>query len=152
MPRIQGRSKYLTEESSTRGPFTNSPTRIFKGGHPKKASASSFTHFYVHSQEAIFFSPCCNCRLCRCVPPERAPQRNPLIYATDFYTPLPIPPIGAKMIMLLLVWQDATLRGAKDDLNLKENKTNTSRKKLKTLTEDSNQQPVKRKKKWRRNN
>jgi hypothetical protein len=59
------------------------------------------------------------------------PQRNPLIYATDFYTPLPIPPIGAKMITLLLVWQDATLRGAKDDLNLKENKTNTSRKKLK---------------------
>jgi hypothetical protein len=43
--------------------------------------------------------------------------------------------------------QDATLRGAKDDLNLKENKTNTSRKRLKTLTEDSNQQPVKRKKK-----
>jgi hypothetical protein len=33
----------------------------------------------------------------------------------------------------------------------KENKTNTSRKKLKTLTEDSNQQPVKRKKKRRRN-
>jgi hypothetical protein len=48
--------------------------------------------------------------------------------------------------------QDATLRGAKDDLNLKENKTNTSRKKLKTLTEDSSQQPVKRKKKRRRNN
>jgi hypothetical protein len=43
--------------------------------------------------------------------------------------------------------QDATLRGAKDDLNLKENKTNTSRKKLKSLTEDSNQQPVQRKKK-----
>jgi hypothetical protein len=40
--------------------------------------------------------------------------------------------------------------GAKDDLNLKENKTNTSRKKLKTLTEDSNQQPVKRKKKRRK--
>jgi hypothetical protein len=41
--------------------------------------------------------------------------------------------------------QDATLRGAKDDLNLKENKTNTSQTKLKPLTEDSNQQPVKRK-------
>jgi hypothetical protein len=48
--------------------------------------------------------------------------------------------------------RDATLRGAKDDLNSKENKTNTSRKKLKTLTEDSNQQPVKRKKERRRNN
>jgi hypothetical protein len=47
--------------------------------------------------------------------------------------------------------QDATIRGAKEDLNVKENKTNTSRKKLKTLTEDSNQ-PVKRKKKRRRNN
>jgi hypothetical protein len=42
--------------------------------------------------------------------------------------------------------------GAKDDLNFKENKTNTSRKKLKPLTEDSNQQPVKKKKKRRRRN
>jgi hypothetical protein len=52
--------------------------------------------------------------------------------------------------------QDDTLRrGAKDDPNLKENKTNISRKKLiiKTLTEDySNQQPVKRKKRRRINN
>jgi recombination DNA repair RAD52 pathway protein len=42
--------------------------------------------------------------------------------------------------------------GQKDDLNSKENKTNTSRKKIKTLTEDSNQKPVKRKKKRRRKN
>jgi hypothetical protein len=35
MPRIQGRSKYLTEESSTRGPFTNSPRSLFKGGTQK---------------------------------------------------------------------------------------------------------------------
>jgi hypothetical protein len=48
--------------------------------------------------------------------------------------------------------QDATLRGAKDALNVKENKTNASRKKLKPLTEDCNQQPVKRKKERRRNN
>jgi hypothetical protein len=57
-----------------------------------------------------------------------------------------------KNLLYYIIRQDATLRGAKDDLNLKENKTNTSRKKLKSLTEDSNQQPVKRKKKRRRNN
>jgi hypothetical protein len=64
-----------------------------------------------------------------------------------------IPPPARKTIKHYIEQgQDATLRGAKEDLNLKENKTNTSRKKLKPLTEDSNQQPVKRKKKLRRNN
>jgi hypothetical protein len=52
-----------------------------------------------------------------------------------------IPPPARKTIKHYIEQgQDATLRGAKEDLNLKENKTNTSRKKLKTLTEDSNNQ------------
>jgi hypothetical protein len=68
------------------------------------------------------------------------------------YTTEGAPPAKKKHKHCIEGRQDATLRGAKDDLNLKENKTNTSRKKLKTLTEDSNQQPVKRKKKRRRNN
>jgi hypothetical protein len=77
--------------------------------------------------------------------------QNHINFTTDFYT------YGnsascKKKHQALYGAQDATLRGAKDDLNLKENKTNTSRKKLKTLTEESNQQPVKREKKRRRNN
>jgi hypothetical protein len=66
-----------------------------KGGTQKGICQLVHTFLYVHSQEAIF-SLCCKCRLCRCVPPQRAPQRHLLIYATDFYTPLPNPPIGAK--------------------------------------------------------
>jgi hypothetical protein len=58
--------------------------------------------------------------------------------------------MGEKKIVLF--YDKMLPSGAKDNLNLKENKTNTSGKKLKTLTEDSNQQPVKRKKKRRRNN
>jgi hypothetical protein len=71
MPRIQGRSKYLTEESSTRGPFANSPTSIFKGGHPKRHLPAR-SHVSMFTRKRPFFSLCCNCRLCRCVPPTES--------------------------------------------------------------------------------
>jgi hypothetical protein len=78
---------------------------------------------------------------------------KPHLFPQRISTRTVIPPAAKKNIKHYIEQgQDATLRGAKEDLNLKENKTNTSRKKLKTLTEDSNQQPVKRKKKRRRNN
>jgi hypothetical protein len=73
--------------------------------------------------------------------------QNHINFTTDFYTYGNSAGCKKNIKHYIEQGQDATLRGAKDDLNLKENKTNTSRKKLKPLMEDSNQQPVKRKKK-----
>ena len=88
----QGTIHQFTKEFMQRGP-------------PKKASASSFTHIYVHSQEAtLSLSLVATAAFVDVFQQSAPPQRNLLIYATDFYTPLPNPLIGAKKYNLLLVW------------------------------------------------
>jgi hypothetical protein len=81
MPRLQGRSKYLTEESNTRRPFTNHQAR-----GTLEASVSSFKHICVHLQGAIFFLSLISYFLqlpsLQMCSTRASPQRN-LFYATN---------------------------------------------------------------------